>query len=88
VNYKLLIQYDGTDFHGWQVQAGDRTIQGELERVIGTLEDAPVSVVGSGRTDAGVHAKAKLRMFTLLAALRLIVCGRRSTAIFGATFEF
>jgi tRNA pseudouridine(38-40) synthase len=34
-NYKLLIQYDGTDFHGWQVQENDRTIQGELERVIG-----------------------------------------------------
>ncbi|MFL6468338.1 MAG: tRNA pseudouridine(38-40) synthase TruA [Pyrinomonadaceae bacterium] len=60
MNYKLLIQYDGTDFHGWQVQDNDRTIQGELERVIGMLEDAEVSVVGSGRTDAGVHAEGQV----------------------------
>lgn len=60
MNYKLLIQYDGTDFHGWQVQNNDRTIQGELERVIGMLEDAEVKVVGSGRTDAGVHAEGQV----------------------------
>jgi tRNA pseudouridine38-40 synthase len=60
MNFKLLIQYDGTDFHGWQVQESDRSIQGELERVIGSLEDADVSVVGSGRTDAGVHAEGQV----------------------------
>lgn len=60
MNYKLLIQYDGTDFHGWQVQENDRTIQGELERVIGMLADAKVSVIGSGRTDAGVHAEGQV----------------------------
>jgi tRNA pseudouridine38-40 synthase len=60
MNYKLTIQYDGTDFHGWQVQDNDRTIQGELERVIGALEDAEVKVIGSGRTDAGVHAEGQI----------------------------
>lgn len=60
MNFKLLIQYDGTEFHGWQVQENDRTIQGELERVIGTLDNAAVSVIGSGRTDAGVHAEGQV----------------------------
>ncbi len=60
MNFKLLIQYDGTDFHGWQVQDNARTIQGELERVIGGLEGSPVKVAGSGRTDAGVHAEGQV----------------------------
>jgi tRNA pseudouridine38-40 synthase len=59
-NFKLQIQYDGTDFHGWQVQENDRTIQGELQRVIGMLEGADVTVHGSGRTDAGVHAEGQV----------------------------
>src|SRR5213075_2111876 len=60
MNFKLLIQYDGTDFHGWQVQENARTIQGELERVIGSLEGQEVKVVGSGRTDAGVQAEGQV----------------------------
>lgn len=53
---KFTVAYDGTDFHGWQVQPGLDTIQGTLERVFAEIEGCPVHVAGSGRTDAGVHA--------------------------------
>jgi len=65
VNFKLLIQYDGTDFHGWQVQENQRTVQGELERTLSLLEDAEVHVNGSGRTDAGVHAEGQVASIRL-----------------------
>jgi len=60
MNFKLTIQYDGTDFCGWQVQDNERTVQGELQRVISLLEGAEVHVSGSGRTDSGVHAEAQI----------------------------
>ena len=68
-NWKLTLAYDGTDFHGWQVQPGKRTIQGELqsalERIVG---EAPLPQ-GSGRTDAGVHALAQVASFELQARI-------------------
>ncbi|CAN5635475.1 tRNA pseudouridine(38-40) synthase TruA [soil metagenome] len=60
MNFKLLIQYDGTNFHGWQAQENQRTVQGELEKTLSLLEDAPIAVVGSGRTDAGVQAEGQV----------------------------
>ena len=57
-NYKLTIAYDGSRFFGWERQPDKDTIQGKLEAVLGQLQGAPVNVIGAGRTDAGVHARA------------------------------
>lgn len=58
VNYKMLIQYDGTRFYGWERQPGNEmTIQGKLESVLSLMVGEPVEVIGAGRTDAGVHAR-------------------------------
>ena len=57
-NYRLTIAYDGTRFFGWERQPDKDTIQGKLEAVLGQLQGAAVNVIGAGRTDAGVHARA------------------------------
>ncbi len=58
--YKLTIAYDGTDYSGWQVQPGHKTVQGEIERAFLTFTGARVVVHGSGRTDRGVHAAGQV----------------------------
>ncbi len=62
---KFSVAYDGTAYHGWQVQPGQETIQGVLQRVLGEIEGAAVLVAGSGRTDAGVHAEGQVAAVTL-----------------------
>ena len=58
-NYRLTITYDGSRYYGWEHQPNtDLTIQGKLENVLSLMVDAPVEVIGAGRTDAGVHARA------------------------------
>jgi tRNA pseudouridine38-40 synthase len=59
-NLKLTLAYDGTEFHGWQIQPHLRTIQGELQQVLEKLFNHEVNVTGSGRTDAGVHAHGQV----------------------------
>ncbi len=62
---KLEVAYDGTDFHGFAKQKDLRTVQGTLESILERLTGSPVEVFGSGRTDAGVHARAQVVHFVL-----------------------
>ncbi len=62
-NIKLTIEYDGTNFSGWQIQKDKRTIEEELETALAKILKEEVKVIGSGRTDAGVHAMGQVANF-------------------------
>lgn len=62
-NIKLTIEYDGTNFSGWQIQPSARTVQEEIGKAICKIIKKPVKINGSGRTDAGVHALGQVANF-------------------------
>jgi len=62
--FKIQLQYDGSAYHGWQVQKSDRSVQGELEGTLSILSKGEkINVIGSGRTDSGVHALRQIAHF-------------------------
>ena len=63
--YFIHLSYDGTNYHGWQVQPNGSSVQAELQRAISTLLREPIEVVGAGRTDAGVHARKMVAHFDI-----------------------
>jgi tRNA pseudouridine38-40 synthase len=68
-HFKLTIAYDGTEFHGWQIQANKPTIQGEIVDVLRRLTQESIQLHGAGRTDAGVHALGQVASFRAQSAL-------------------
>jgi tRNA pseudouridine38-40 synthase len=71
-NIKLILEYDGTEYHGWQVQPELRTIQRAVEESLGRLFQEKVAVVSAGRTDAGVHALGHAANFQTCSELPLV----------------
>ena len=65
-NYRIVLQYEGTRYQGWQRQGStENTIQGRLEGLLGKMTGQKVEIIGSGRTDAGVHAACQVANFHL-----------------------
>ena len=62
-NIRMVVQYEGTRYHGWQRQKAPETVQARLEDVLSTLVGAPVNIIGASRTDAGVHARRQVANF-------------------------
>jgi tRNA pseudouridine38-40 synthase len=67
--FKLVIEYDGTAYHGWQRQKSDRSIQAEIEKALTVMTRQEITLAASGRTDAGVHALGQVAHFTCETAI-------------------
>ena len=65
MRFSLLIEYDGTEYAGWQIQNGQRTIQGEIEKALKIIYKETIKITGAGRTDSGVHAKGQVAHFDI-----------------------
>src|SRR3989339_1510967 len=70
-NIRLLLEYDGSRYPGWQRQLDAATIQGTIEEAVARLTQTPAAIIGSGRTDAGVHARGQVANFRTGSAIPL-----------------
>jgi len=80
---RIVIEYDGTDFHGWQVQPEKRTVQGEIEDALKRLVGKAVRITGAGRTDTGVHATGQVAHFDEVTDLSLAQIQKALNAMTG-----
>jgi tRNA pseudouridine38-40 synthase len=78
---KMIVEYDGTDFSGWQFQNNGRSVQGELERAAKQLLQEEVRVTGAGRTDAGVHARGQVCHYATSSPMDAKAIGRGLNAL-------
>jgi len=85
--FKLTIAYDGTDFHGWQIQAHKPTVQGEIVSVLRRLTQENTQLLGAGRTDAGVHALGQVASFRTQSALSALEFQRALNALLPPTIR-
>lgn len=84
----MILEYDGTEFHGWQRQRGERTVQQEIEDALAELNrGVPVTVIGAGRTDAGVHALGQVAHFDLETRLTPTILRQALNAKTGADIQ-
>ena len=90
-NIKLTIEYDGKEFNGWQKQPNKLNIQGTIEKVISDITKEEIELIGSGRTDAGVHALGQVANFKTNSPTSIHSCAdyfcARSTAKSCGWFE-
>ena len=71
-NIKLVLEYDGTNYNGWQTQPNQPTVQATLENALTKLTKTPIQIIGAGRTDSGVHAAGQVANFRTAAQMPLV----------------
>src|SRR5215831_20421692 len=85
--FKLTIAYDGTDFHGWQIQKHKPTVQGEIVSVLRRITQENTQLLGAGRTDAGVHALGQVGSFRTQSTLSALEFQRALNALLPSTIR-
>jgi len=71
-NIKLVLEYDGTNYNGWQTQPNQPTVQATVENALAKLTKTPIRIIGAGRTDSGVHAEGQVANFHTTAQMPLV----------------